>query len=207
MEDLYAPNEPITPAELREEVAMERTALVEEFQDDARDRYEEKEKGLGINPESEQPLMRDIERFVILQVGDTGWREPLENMDYLGEGVQLRAMAQKDPLVEYTAEGHVMFQELNAAIHEEVVATLFHAEIELEDADALAQAQAAQSLDGGGMAYEHESLAGAQAIAAAGAGAPAGRGREPRTTPSADGARGGPDGTPQRVAADRVENS
>ena len=51
--------------------------------------------------------MRDIERFVLLQVVDTRWREHLENMDYLREGVHLRAMAQKDPLVEYTAEGHV----------------------------------------------------------------------------------------------------
>jgi preprotein translocase subunit SecA len=203
MEDLYAPDEPITPAELREEVAMERTALIEEFQDDARDRYGEKEKGLGLNPESEQPLMRDIERFVILQVVDTRWREHLENMDYLREGVHLRAMAQKDPLVEYTSEGHVMFQELNEAIHEEVVATLFHAEIELEDADALAQAQAAQSMDGGGMAYEHESLAGAQAIAAAGAGALAGGDGGSMTTAGGIGAGGGSVATQQRVTSDR----
>jgi preprotein translocase subunit SecA len=169
MADLYAPDEPITPEELREEVSMERTALVEEFQEDARDRYEEKERGLGTNPETDQPLMRDVERYVILQVVDTRWREHLENMDYLREGVHLRAMAQKDPLVEYTSEGHVMFQELNAAIQEEVIATLFHAEITVEEVDQLQQA--AQELDGGGMSYAHESLAGADAIAAAGAGA------------------------------------
>ena len=52
-----------------------------------------------------QPLMRELERFVILQVVDTRWREHLENMDYLREGVHLRAMAQKDPLVEYTSRG------------------------------------------------------------------------------------------------------
>jgi preprotein translocase subunit SecA len=80
-------------------------------------------------------------------------------------------MAQKDPLVEYTAEGHRMFEELNAEIREEVVRTLFHAEIEVEDVDQLQQAQEAQGLDGGAFAYEHESLAGAQAIAAAGGGA------------------------------------
>src|SRR5436190_6890713 len=203
MEDLYAPDEPITPKELRDEVALERTALIEEFQDDARDRYEEKEQGIGVNPETEQPLMRDIERFVILQVVDTRWREHLENMDYLREGVHLRAMAQKDPLVEYTAEGHVMFQELNGAIHEEVVATLFHAEIELEYAEALQQAQAAQSLDGGGMAYEHESLAGAQAIAAAGAGALVGGDGGSMTTAGAIGAGGGSVATQQRVTSDR----
>ena len=46
--------------------------------------------------------MRELERFVILQVVDHRWREHLENMDYLREGIHLRAMAQKDPLVEYT---------------------------------------------------------------------------------------------------------
>src|ERR671931_1676587 len=146
MEDLYAPDEPITPDELREEVALERSALIEEFQDDARDRYEEKAQGLGMNPETEQPLLRDVERFVILQVVDTRWREHLENMDYLREGIHLRGMAQKDPLVEYTAEGHTMFEELNAAIREEVVVTLFHAQIEPADAAELQEYQERQAV-------------------------------------------------------------
>jgi preprotein translocase subunit SecA len=171
MVDVYASDDPITPEELREEVGLDRAALVEEFQEDARDTYAEKEKALGPNPETDQPLLRDVERFVILQVVDVRWREHLENMDYLREGVHLRAMAQKDPLVEYTGEGHRMFEELNAEIREEVVRTLFHAEIEVEDVDQLQQAQEAQAVDGGAYAYEHESLAGAQAIAAAGGGA------------------------------------
>ena len=61
---------------------------------------------------SASELMREIERYVILQIVDTRWREHLESMDYLREGVHLRAMAQKDPLVEYRGEGHVMFEEL-----------------------------------------------------------------------------------------------
>jgi preprotein translocase subunit SecA len=171
MIDIYATDDPITPEELREEVGLDRAALVQEFQEDARDTYAEKEKSLGPNPETEQPLLRDVERFVILQVVDVRWREHLENMDYLREGVHLRAMAQKDPLVEYTAEGHRMFEELNFEIREEVVKMLFHAEIEVEEVDQLQQAQEAQGLDGEAFAYEHESLAGAQAIAAAGGGA------------------------------------
>src|SRR5215210_866680 len=204
MQDLYATSDPITPEELSEEVGLDRAALVEEFQEDARDTYEEKQKALGLNPETEQPLMRDVERFVILQVVDVRWREHLENMDYLREGVHLRAMAQKDPLVEYTSEGHVMFEELNAAIREEVVMTLFHAEIELEEADQLQAAQEAQALDGGGLAYEHESLAGAQAIAAAGGGAAtmlAGDGVS--VTAGSVGAGGGSVMTQQRVTSDR----
>jgi preprotein translocase subunit SecA len=207
MEDLYATEEPITPEELREEVGLDRVAIVEEFQEDARDTYAEREQGLGLNPETQLPLLRDVERFVILQVVDTRWREHLENMDYLREGVHLRAMAQKDPLVEYTAEGHRMFEELNAEIREEVVRTLFRAEIEVEEADALQQAQAAQALDGGGFAYEHESLAGAQAIAAAGGGAAAGAllggGDGVGVTAGALDAGGGSVITQQRVTSDR----
>ena len=74
--------------------------------------------------------MREIERFVILQVVDTRWREHLESMDYLREGVHLRAMAQKDPLVEYRGEGHVCSRRSARSIREEVVLTLFHVEIE-----------------------------------------------------------------------------
>jgi len=203
MEDIYATDEPITPEELREEVGLDRNALVEEFQEDARETYTEKEKSLGLNPETEQPLLRDVERFVILQVVDVHWREHLENMDYLREGVHLRAMAQKDPLVEYTAEGHRMFEELNAAIREEVVRTLFHAEIEVEEVDQLQRAQAAQAVDGGAVAYEHESLAGAQAIAAAGAGALlAGDGASVTTAGSLE-AGGGGVATQQRVVGER----
>jgi preprotein translocase subunit SecA len=207
MQDLYATSDPITPEELSEEVGLDRSALVEEFREDARDTYEEKQKALGLNPETDQPLLRDVERFVILQVVDVRWREHLENMDYLREGVHLRAMAQKDPLVEYTSEGHRMFEELNAAIREEVVMTLFHAEIEVEEAGQLQQAQAAQALDGGGFAYEHESLSGSQAIAAAGAGTGtllAGDGAS--VTAGGIGAGGGSVATQQRVTDAREKN-
>ena len=105
--------------------------------------------------------MRELERFVILQVVDVRWREHLENMDYLREGVHLRSMAQKDPLVEYTGEGERMFTELGRAIRSEVVLHLFHAELAPEEAQQLAQAQTTN----GNLQYEHETLAGAEAIA------------------------------------------
>jgi preprotein translocase subunit SecA len=201
MVDVYATDEPITPEELRDEVGLDREALVDEFQEDARDTYAEKEKALGLNPETGQPLLRDVERFVILQVVDHRWREHLENMDYLREGVHLRAMAQKDPLVEYTSEGHRMFEELNGEIRAEVVSTLFHAEIEVEDADALQRAQAAQA--GDGFAYEHESLAGAQAMAAAGAAGGLVLGDGAGVTAGSLDAGGGSVMTQQRVTSDR----
>src|SRR6266516_2631174 len=199
MEDIYATDEPISPEELREEVGFDREAIVQEFQDDARDTYQEKQKALGLNPETEQPLLRDVELGVVLQVVDARWREHLENMDYLREGVHLRAMAQKDPLVEYTTEGEAMFRELGLAIREEVVVTLFHAEIQVDEVDQLQQA--AQGADGGGFAYEHESLAGSDAIAAAGAGALVG-GNGGGSTAGALEAGGGSVAT-QRVVSDR----
>jgi preprotein translocase subunit SecA len=111
--------------------------------------------------------MRELERFVILQVVDVRWREHLENMDYLREGVHLRSMAQKDPLVEYTAEGERMFTALGQAIRGEVVLHLFHAEIAPEETQLLQQEQ---QQGNGNLQYEHESLQGAQAIAQAGGG-------------------------------------
>jgi len=200
MEDVYATDEPITPDELREEVGFDREAIVEEFQEDARDTYQEKEKALGLNPDTEQPLLRDVERFVVLQVVDARWREHLENMDYLREGVHLRAMAQKDPLVEYTTEGEAMFRELGLAIREEVVVTLFHAEIEIDEGGGGGDfgpptSPTSPNGDPGGLLYQHESLAGSDVIAAAGAGA--------GVTAGALDAGGGSVATQQRVVSDR----
>ncbi len=159
----------ITAQELREDLGAEitRDALIEEFQTDARDEYESKEEQFGAE------LMRELERFVILQVVDVRWREHLENMDYLREGVHLRSMAQKDPLVEYTSEGERMFTELGRAIRGEVVLHLFHAELAPEDAQGLQQqAVPAPGSNGGGnganLQYEHGAAQGAQAIAQAG---------------------------------------
>jgi preprotein translocase subunit SecA len=93
-------------------------------------------------------------------------------MDYMREGIHLRGMAQKDPLVEYRNEGAAMFQELNGVIRAEVVTLLFHAQVEpgdpSGDGSALPEPASANGGANGGLAYEHQSLAGAQAIAAAG---------------------------------------
>jgi len=163
----------ITPDELREDnVEMTPEALIEEFVDDAWDSYQEREKNFGNDPETDQPIMRELERFILLSVVDVRWREHLESMDYLREGVHLRAMAQKDPLVEYTAEGHTMFEELNASIREEVVLHLFHAEIAPADVEDLGPG--GSTSDNGGMSYEHESLAGSDSMVAAAVGTTAG---------------------------------
>jgi preprotein translocase subunit SecA len=155
MESLY--DLEIRPEEL-DPTAMTTDELVQEFQDDARDAYDAKEEEFG--PE----LMREIERYLVLQVVDNRWREHLEAMEYLRDGIHLRAMAQKDPLAEYRSEGHAMFEELGHTIRDEVVRYLFHVEIAREEAAQLEPEAAGD----GELVYEHESLAGADAIAAAG---------------------------------------
>jgi len=174
MQGLYGTD--ITVEELREEVQLTRDSLVEEFVEDALEVYEEKERELG------SELMRDVERYVILQVVDARWREHLDAMDYLRDGIHLRAMAQKDPLVEYRAEGHIMFEALSRTIREEVVLTLFHAQVQVQQPELQPVAQ-----PNGNLQYQHETAAGADVIAAAGVGAGAGAGAAATATAVAPG--------------------
>jgi preprotein translocase subunit SecA len=173
MQSLYGTD--ITVDELREEVDVgSRDALSEEFVEDALETYEEREQELGVE------LAREVERYVILQVVDQRWREHLEAMDYLREGVHLRAFAQKDPLVEYRGEGHALFEQLGATIREEVVFTLFHVAVTMEE-PALTPAAGRD----GDLQYEHQTSAGAEAIAAAGAATAATAVAEPPAAPAA----------------------
>ena len=101
--------------------------LVEAFQNDALAVYEQREQQLG----TEQ--VREIERLVLLNVIDNRWREHLYEMDYLQEGIGLRAMGQKDPLVEYQREGFDMFLQMQETIKEDFARYIFHVEIVRED--------------------------------------------------------------------------
>jgi preprotein translocase subunit SecA len=76
--------------------------------------------------------MRELERRVVLSVIDRKWRDHLYEMDYLKEGIGLRAMAQRDPLVEYQREGFVMFQQMMGSIREEAITYLFNVEVKLD---------------------------------------------------------------------------
>ena len=77
--------------------------------------------------------MRELERRVLLTVLDRKWREHLYEMDYLREGIGLRAMAQRDPLVEYQREGGDMFNVMMEAFMEEVVGYVFHLDVEVQE--------------------------------------------------------------------------
>jgi preprotein translocase subunit SecA len=92
--------------------------------------YEEKEQSLPGGPDT----MRDIERDIMLQIIDVRWREHLAEMDYLREGINLRAMGQKDPLVEWQREGFSMFGHLMDAIDEDYLRYVMHAELQVQAA-------------------------------------------------------------------------
>src|SRR5207249_1324789 len=100
---------------------------------DALDAYERKEEQLGPDPETGQPILRQLERMVLLSMIDTKWREHLYEMDYLQEGIGLRAYGQRDPLVEYQREAYDMFQEMKDAIQEEFVRYIYRVELIRQD--------------------------------------------------------------------------
>jgi preprotein translocase subunit SecA len=97
--------------------------LAKEILSDAKIAYQKRSESIG------EQGMRELERRVVLSVIDRKWRDHLYEMDYLKEGIGLRAMAQRDPLVEYQREGFVMFQQMMGSIREEVITYLFNVEV------------------------------------------------------------------------------
>ncbi len=106
---------------------LDRQELITTLQADAHAAYARREEEVG------SEIMRELERRVLLSVLDRKWREHLYEMDYLREGIYLRAYSQRDPLVEYQREGFDMFAAMMEGIKEEAVGFLFHLEVQLED--------------------------------------------------------------------------
>lgn len=100
-----------------------RDQIVKEILADAHLVYDEREESVG------EDSMREIERRVMLSAIGERWPEHLYEMDYLKEGIGLRAMAQRDPLVEYQREGYSMYQAMLDAIREETVSYLFNLDL------------------------------------------------------------------------------
>ena len=119
-----------TSGELLNEIggasALDSDFLLDRILTDANLAYEKRESDLS------STVMRELERKILLSVLDRKWREHLYEMDYLQEGIGLRAMAQRDPLVEYQREGFDLFTAMMDAIKEELVSYLFHAEVQVE---------------------------------------------------------------------------
>ena len=100
--------------------------LLDRILADANAAYEKREADLT------PTVMRELERKILLSVLDRKWREHLYEMDYLQEGIGLRAMAQRDPLVEYQREGYDLFAAMMDAIKEELVGFIFNVEVQVE---------------------------------------------------------------------------
>ncbi|GAB3933209.1 preprotein translocase subunit SecA [Kribbella albertanoniae] len=161
LDALFTAMKTLYSTELTEELLVEEAGeragltsdfLVERFIADAQEAYERREQLLG------EDAMRELERRVVLSVLDRKWREHLYEMDYLREGIGLRAMAQRDPLVEYQREGYDMFATMMESIKEESVAFIFNVEVDIEamraEMESAAQAEAAGvnlDLDGVGL--------------------------------------------------------
>ncbi|QAY74541.1 preprotein translocase subunit SecA [Agromyces protaetiae] len=130
-------------AEAGEKGRINRDFVRREILSDAKLAYQRREQQLG------SPAMRELERRVVLSVIDRRWRDHLYEMDYLKDGIGLRAMAQRDPLVEYQREGYAMFQQMMGSIREETVGFLFNLEVEVAP-------------QGGGATIEAKGLGGQQ---------------------------------------------
>ncbi|MFI6073725.1 preprotein translocase subunit SecA [Actinoplanes sp. NPDC051343] len=111
-----------------ERSTIDQEFLVEQLKTDAREAYAAREEELG------SEAVRELERQVLLAVIDRKWREHLYEMDYLQEGISLRAYAQRDPVVEYQREGFDMFNQMMEGIKEEAVGFVFNLEVQVEEA-------------------------------------------------------------------------
>lgn len=109
--------------------------LSAELVNDALVAYEKREEELG------EEVLRELERRVILSVLDRKWREHLYEMDYLRDGIGLRAMAQRDPLIEYQREGFELFTAMMDGIKEETVGYLFNVEVQIAPAEGALEAE------------------------------------------------------------------
>ena len=114
-------------AEVGGRTGLDTDFLTAKVLDDIFAAYAKREQELGTE------VLRELERKILLSVLDRKWREHLYEMDYLQEGIGLRAMAQRDPLVEYQKEGYELFSAMMDAIKEELVGFLFNVEVKVEN--------------------------------------------------------------------------
>jgi preprotein translocase subunit SecA len=102
--------------------------LYEDLVSEAVGYYEQREAEVGVE------VMREVERQVMLRILDTKWREHLYEMDYLQEGINLRAMGQRDPLVEWQREGYQMFEQMMDAVAQDFIKYVMHVQVQVAPA-------------------------------------------------------------------------
>ena len=102
---------------------LSRDELKERLETLAEDIYKQREAAFT------EPVMRELEKVVMLRIVDNKWMEHLDHMDMLREGINLRAYGQRAPLVEYKIEALAMFEEMEGAIQDQIAATMYHVAI------------------------------------------------------------------------------
>jgi preprotein translocase subunit SecA len=140
-----------TPSDLDAEIGgragLDVELLKHRILEDLAKAYADRESALG------SEVTRELERKVLLSVLDRKWREHLYEMDYLQEGIGLRAMAQRDPLVEYQREGYELFAAMMDAIKEEIAGFLFNVEVTVESSEVQAKGIEAKPVSPIGLQY------------------------------------------------------
>ena len=131
-EKIYAPVGRLKKEELS---AMSRDDLKEELEKVAEEGYHQRELLFG------EENMRELEKVVMLRVVDNKWMEHLDHMDMLREGINLRAYGQRNPLVEYKIEALDMFEEMEAAIQDQIASMMYHVSIITPDQEQAMEAQ------------------------------------------------------------------
>ncbi|MFV0635540.1 preprotein translocase subunit SecA [Mitsuokella sp. WILCCON 0060] len=135
-EKIYAPQGRLKKEEL---AAMSRDELQETLEKLAEEGYHNRELLFG------EENMRELEKVVMLRVVDKKWMEHLDHMDMLRDGINLRAYGQRNPLVEYKIEALDMFEEMEAAIQDQIASLMYHVSIITPEQQAAQQAAAAQA--------------------------------------------------------------
>lgn len=119
-EKIFAPQGMLKLSELEK---LSRDELKDCLEKLAEDVYKQREQMFS------EPIMRDLEKVVMLRIVDNKWMEHLDHMDMLREGINLRAYGQRAPLVEYKIEALAMFEEMEAAIQDQIATTMYHVAI------------------------------------------------------------------------------
>jgi preprotein translocase subunit SecA len=174
IEEVFTPSDEFDEIDLE---TLDRIELGEALTEDALIAYSAREEELG------EELMREVERFLLLQIIDEHWQEHLHDMDYLREGIYLRGHAQLDPLVAYKNEAFTLFQDLMHSVWADFARFIYHVQVTIQDEAALDPARqqapvprsrpsaASSSATGGGrVSYSGGTVAsGSAAMAAAAA--------------------------------------
>jgi preprotein translocase subunit SecA len=180
VEEIFIPSDEVASVEANR---IDREELTQTLQEEALTNYDRREQELG------EELMRALERFLLLQIIDQRWREHLYDMDYLREGIGLRAAAQMEPLVAYKNEAFELFRDLMNSVWDDFARMIFHVEVTVEGQDPAApppvpsrrpSAASSSSTGAGNVTYSGGGPAqpSALAMAAAGAGVAEGYGED-----------------------------